>query len=765
MVVALERERMSAARLNSLSLLVSVVGLALAVPPGGASEAWGEGKGGTQAEEPRRSIEAVRTPLKPRIDGCLEDSVWQALTFQGNFVQREPWEGAAASERTEVGILYDDDNLYLGVKCYDSAPGRVVAREMLRDTQLDDDDNFEVVIDSYRDRRSGFYFVVNPHGARRDAVFSNEGRNFNAAWDGIWRCAAEINHLGWFAEVAIPWKTLRFAKQDTQVWGINFARTIRRKNEYVYWQPVPRDVGWVGLFRLSQAGTLHGLTRLQGGGAMDIKPYLAGGLQRDMQTGFSTLGKGAVGLDAKVLVSPNLVVDFTVNPDFAQVEADREQVNLTRFSLYLPEKRDFFLEGGDVFAFGSGRGHGGGNVELFYSRRIGLVQGTAIPILGGAKVVGKVKDYQVGALNVVTERSRTNDGEVVPATNFAVLRLRRDLMSRASLGVLLTSKQELDAAGYGHAFGFDGVFPLTDYFTVSGWFAGELDSHTEAPWHKALARRTAAELSARYHSDLWSFGGTFQDVGGAFDPAMGFVRRRDFRRSQLSVEYSPRPALPSVVRQFSYHADADWRTDHAGRLLDSSVGASFGLRFQNSARVRLGVEREYEWLPEDWEVRPGFLVPKGAYSGLDAHAEATSDRGRGLSGSVDVHVGDYYTGQSLQVGTGAEVTSIARVKLMLNYHHNFVSMAGKHFSTNTVGMRLFYFFSTELFCKVYIQWNDDRLSYEGRHRLISNFLLRWTYSPGSDLYLVVNDARLLGPSGHEISNRTVMLKVTRFLRT
>lgn len=761
----MKRVAMSRLRAKRKVWSLLIIGLSFGPLAGSAFAVFAEGKGANRAAEQYRVIDAVRTPVCPQIDGSLEDSVWQALPFQGDFVQREPAEGAPASEPTQVGILYDEENLYLGVKCYDSEPHRVVAREMLRDTQLDDDDNFEIVIDSYRDRRSGFYFVVNPHGAKRDAVFSNEGRNFNPAWDGIWRCRAQVNRLGWFAEIAIPWKTLRFARQDTQVWGINFARTIRRKNEYVYWQLVPRDVGWAGLFRLSHAGTLRGLAGLQGGGAVDLKPYVAGGLQRDAQTGFSTLRRQALGLDAKVLLSPNLVVDLTMNPDFAQVEADREQVNLTRFSLYFPEKRDFFLEGGDVFSFGSGRGRGGGNVELFYSRRIGLVQGTAIPILGGAKVVGKVGDYQVGALNVLTERTRLSDGQVVPPTNFAVLRLRRDLMSRASLGVLMTSMQEFGQAAYGHAFGVDGIFPLNDHLTVSGWLAGELGSDAEGPWHKALSRRTASEVNVRYASDLWSFGGGLQDVGGAFDPAMGFVRRRDFRRAQLHAEYSPRPANASLVRQFSYEVNADWRTDHTGLLLDSGLGASFGVRFQNSARLNLGLEREYEWLPEDWEVRPGFLVPRGAYSGYDAYVEANSDRGRGLSGSVDVHVGDYYTGRSLQVGTGAELTSIARVKVMLNYNHNLISMAEKQFRTNTVGMRLFYFFSTELYCKAYVQWNDDRLSYEGRHRLVSNFLVRWIYSSGSDLYVVVNDGRLIGPDGHEITNRAVLLKVTRFLRT
>ncbi|MBC7187100.1 MAG: carbohydrate binding family 9 domain-containing protein [Calditrichaeota bacterium] len=722
------------------------------------------GRGAARHDDFRRSIEATWAQVRPEIDGCLLDSAWQAVAFQGDFVQREPEEGAASSERTEVAVLYDAENLYLGVKCYDTEPERLVAREMLRDTQLDDDDNFEIVIDSYRDRRSGFYFVVNPRGAMRDAVFSNEGRNFNPAWDGIWKCRTQVNHLGWFAEIAIPWKTLRFARQDTQVWGINFARTIRRKNEYTYWQLVPRDIGWVGLFRLSEAGTLRGLAGLRGGGTWDIKPYVVGGIERDVNTSFATVRRGDLGLDAKMLVTPNIVVDLTVNPDFAQVEADREQVNLTRFSLYFPEKREFFLEGGDVFSFGSGRGPGGGNMELFYSRRIGLAGGSAIPIIGGAKLVGKIGNYQVGALNMVTRAKTLEDGELVPAANFSVLRVRRDLMSRASLGLLFTSKDELSTAAYGRSLGVDGFFPLSDYLTVSGWAAGEFGAG-DGRGYKALLRHTASELSVRYHSDLWSFGGGVQDVGAAFDPAMGFVRRRDFRRAQVSGEYSPRPRNATVIRQFSYRLGADWRTDHAGTLLDSGMDASFGVRFQNSAHLQLGVSREYEWLPEAWELRPGLVVPQGEYTGYEGFVEVTSDRGRSLSGSLDLHAGAYYTGRNVGLRAESEFTAIPQVKLALNYNHNYVSLDGGQFHTNTLGVRFFYFFSTELFFKAYVQWNDDRLNYGGKHRIVSNFLLRWIYSPGSDLYVVVNDGRLVGPGGQEITNRTVLLKATRFLRT
>jgi len=291
----------------------------------------------------KRTLTAVRIEKRIKIDGWLDDSVWKKANFQSHFLQREPYEGQPATEKTEVGVLYDSDNIYLGVKCFDSEPDKIIAREMRRDAVVDDDDYFEFILDTYHDQRSGYYFITNPHGSKREAQLANEGQSYNPSWDGVWICKAQITDEGWFLEIGIPLKTLRFPEEKDTVWGINFSRMIRRKNEHVYWQLIPRDMGHAGLFRLSEAGTLQGLTGLKMGGNLELIPYFLGGVENDQATDFNMNSLVDVGLDAKIAVTSTLALDLTVNTDFAQVEADEEQVNLTRFSLYYPEKREFFL--------------------------------------------------------------------------------------------------------------------------------------------------------------------------------------------------------------------------------------------------------------------------------------------------------------------------------------------------------------------------------------------------------------------------------------
>jgi hypothetical protein len=656
------------------------------------------------------------------------------------------------------------------MKCYDSEPDKIIAREMRRDAQVDDDDFVEIILDTYHDHRSGFYFITNPHGSRRDAKLANEGRNYNSSWDGIWECKTQINDKGWFVEIAIPWKTLRFAEQDSSIWGVNVGRMIRRKNEHVFWQLIPRDLGYGGLFRLSEAGNLHGLSDLKMGGNLELKPYFMGGLERDEVTAFATDRLTDVGLDVKVSVTANLALDLTANPDFAQVEADREQVNLSRFSLYYPEKREFFLEGAEVFSFGSSghRRFGGSDLELFYSRRIGLVSGQRARILGGMKLVGKIGEYHIGVMNMVTDQVTIEDEdelETIGSSNFSVIRFRRDILKRGSIGLMLLNKENLSNKNYNRTLGFDGYFPLNNYFTISGYLAATSDPEIgmTGQWLN-IDKNVAGNLNFNYNSDRWRASLSYTDIGANFNPEMGFIRRLDYRLVNTSLTYSPRPQNASFIRQFSYGLSGRYREDHNNIMLDNEVQGSFGIRFQSSARLYVNVERSVEFIDEDWEVREGYVVPKGSYPGMDYSLRFTTDQSRRLAGGLRLNYGDYYTGRSLRVGVGSSITNIPRLRMDIDYNHNYVEMSEGSFHTNTVGLRAFYFFSTELYLKTYIQLNDDRLRYEDREKVVSNVLLRWIYSPGSNLYLVYNDSRLIGPGHDEIKNRTVILKTTFFWR-
>jgi len=722
----------------------------------------------------KRYITAIRTETPLKIDGLLNDQAWRTAQFQGQFTQREPEEGAPASEKTEVGVLYDKKNLYIGVKCYDSEADKIIAREMRRDAIVDDDDYFELVLDTYHDHRTGYYFITNPHGVKREAVLANEGRDYNPAWDGVWLCKAKITDGGWFVEIAIPWKTLRFEEQGSSVWGINFARMIRRNNEHVYWQLIPRDFGrGAGLFRLSEAGSLHGIADAKMGGNLELRPYFLGGMENDQNTNFTTDRLGDIGLDAKVALTANLALDLTLNTDFAQVEADQEQVNLTRFSLYYPEKREFFLEGAELFSFGgTGRGRwhrGSSDMDLYYSRRLGLVDGHEARILGGAKMVGKIGKYQVGIMNILTDDvaiQEEDETTKVNSTNFTVVRFRRDILQRGTIGIMFLNKEELHSSYFNRSLGFDGHLPLSLYFTISGYLAAtfgpeETDNGQIINMNK---QNHAGKLSLGYNSDLWQASASYQGVGAHFNPEIGFIRRTDFRLSSASIEYSPRPKESSVIRQFSYQLEGSYRSDHENRMLDSAIEASFSIELQNSSRFSINIQRESEFIDYDWEVREGFLIPEGTYTGYMYSIGAESDKSRTIAGGIDIDYGSYYTGHQMRFSLNSTITRIRRLRMEVGYNHNYVDLPEGSFHTNTLGLRMIYFFSTELYLKAYVQWNDDKYYNAGKEKIVSDILLRWIYSPACNLYLVYNDGRLIGPENNEIINRTLMFKVTYFWR-
>ena len=722
----------------------------------------------------KRSVTAVRTETPLKVDGLLNDPAWQNALFQGQFTQREPDEGAPASEKTELGFLYNDNNLYIGIKCYDSEPGKIIAREMRRDAVVDDDDYFEFVLDTYHDHRSAYYFITNPHGVKREAKMANEGRDYNPAWDGVWSCKAKITEEGWFVEIAIPWKTLRFDEEGSSAWGFNCARMIRRKNEHVYWQHIPREFGrQAGIFRLSQAGSLHGIADAQMGGNLELMPYFLGGMENDSNTNFATDRMSDVGLDAEVALTANLALDLTINTDFAQVEADQEQVNLTRFSLYYPEKREFFLEGAEVFAFGGSGGsrwhHGGSDMDLFYSRRLGLVDGHEARILGGAKMVGKVGKYQVGLMNILTDDVTYREEDLsttVNGANFTVVRFRRDILQRATIGMMLLNKEVLHSSYFNRSLGVDGHFPLSLYFTVSGYLAATFgpEKTEDGQTIDRNKQNLAGKISLDYNSDLWRASLSHLDIGAQFNPEMGFIRRTDFRLSNASIEYAPRPKQSSVIRQFGYQLEGRYRSNHENRMLDNEIEASFSIEFQNSSRFSFNIQRQSEFIDYDWEVREGFLIPKGTYTGFMVSLNAQSDKSRAIAGGIDIDYGNYYSGHQMSFGLDSTITRIRRLRMELEFRHNNIRLPDGNFRTNTLGMRMFYFFSTDLYVKAYLQWNDDKYYNAGRERIVSDVLLRWIYRPACNLYVVYNDARLVGPGNTEIVNRTLMVKVTYFWR-
>ncbi|HDL19114.1 MAG TPA: hypothetical protein ENH29_08670, partial [Bacteroidetes bacterium] len=497
----------------------------------------------------QREMEAVQISKAPVIDGKLDDPVWQSVSFQNNFFQREPKEGEPATEKTEVAIIYDKNNLYIGARCFDSEPEKIIATEMRRDAFLYKDDYFSIIFDTFHDFRNAFYFTTNPFGLRRDGTISDEGKIQNSNWDGVWSCKTSIDNRGWFVEMAIPWQTLRFKEGSKTVWGANFVRRIQRKNEDDYWRLIPRDAGWFGRFRMSEAGIIYGFENLKMGGTFEFKPFTSGGIQHDNYTDFKTKKTGDAGLDMKINLTSTLTADLTYNTDFAQVESDQERINLTRFSLFFPEKREFFLEGAEIFTFGQTGGHSfrpdAGAIQLFYSRRIGLESGQLLPIIGGGRLNGKVGKYTLGVLSLQTEKTTIggyNPG-TVPNTNFNVFRLKRNFFSRSSAGIMLLNKRQSNGS-YNRSFGFDSNFPVSNRFSFFLNSAGTFSSG------ETNRNNFAGNTGFNYESDLWKYSANILDIQKDFNPEMGFIRRTDIRRTQGKASYSPRPSFSKAIRQF-----------------------------------------------------------------------------------------------------------------------------------------------------------------------------------------------------------------------
>src|SRR5438552_10821660 len=412
-----------------------------AIAPAGAARAQTHQHAAAENHRERYVIPAVRIDQAPRLDGVLDDQVWQKAAVIQEFTQQEPREGAPASERTEVRVLYDGRSLLIGVHAFDANPQGIVATEMRRDSdRLLDEDNFELIVDTFDDSRNGYMFVTTPLGAKLEQQISEEGEgnlrgtnsNVNRNWDGVWDAAARKTADGWTAEISIPTATLRFKDGEDQTWGVNFMRNIRRKNEQVFGAPIPKAYG---LTRVSLAGTLTGLRSLSQGLDLKFKPFLVTGVRHQQPATLSsrTSFLRDYGFDGRYGLTSGLNLDVTYNTDFAQVEVDQQQVNLTRFDLFFPEKRDFFLENAGMFTFGPAFNS---NLVPFFSRRIGLsAAGTPIPIVGGARVSGQLKRYDIGFLSMKTERL-----DATPSNNFVVGRLKRNLFRNSWVGTLVTNR-------------------------------------------------------------------------------------------------------------------------------------------------------------------------------------------------------------------------------------------------------------------------------------------------------------------------------------
>src|SRR2546426_1755881 len=510
------------------------------------------------------TIRAVRLTAPLRVDGRLDESVYAGVPSITDFIQVEPQEGAAATEKTEVWLTFDRDNVYVSFRCWDSHQERLVANEMRRDngTIWSGNGNVSFMFDTFYDRRNSFQFVVNPIGGRQDGQVTNE-RQWNGDWNAIWDAQVGRFEGGWTVEVAVPFKSLRYRPGQAQIWGFNAFRTSRWKNEISFLTRMPNALGQRGLLQASLAATVVGLEAPPGSKNLEIKPYAISDVTNDRNATpkISNAVSADFGFDTKYGLTQNLTADFTYNTDFAQVEADEQQVNLTRFSLLFPEKREFFLENQGTFSFGGAAVGGfmagaGDTPILFYSRRIGLNEDLnsvrQVPIEIGGRLTGRLRRYSLGLLNI-----QTNDEPISGArpTKFLVVRFKSDVLPRGSVGLLPTRRfVGQSSAGTNTVYGVDGTFAFFDNLAINTYWA---QTHTDG----LSGDDTSYRAQLDYAGDRYGVQLERLAVGDDFNPEIGFVRRHDMRRTFGRLRFSPRPRSIKSVRRFSGIGSMPYRED------------------------------------------------------------------------------------------------------------------------------------------------------------------------------------------------------------
>ena len=706
----------------------------------------------------RATIRAVRLVEGLTVDGALEEPVYRTVPAISDFTQTEPNAGEPASEKTDAWVFFDDDSVYVSVRCWESAPeSEWIVNEMRRDS-VDIVQNAMVVflLDTFYDRRNGIIFNINPAGGRMDGQITNES-GYNPDWNPIWNLQMGRFDGGWSFEAAIPFKSLRYRQGRNQVWGFQMHRSVRRKNELAYLTRMEPGLGRSAIFLVSQAATMVGLEVPESGRLFEVKPYLIGDLTSDRSASpiVSNQPGGNLGLDlVKYGVTQNLTADLTVNTDFAQVEADEQQVNLTRFSLFFPEKREFFLENQGLFAFGGAGTRGGGTTPiLFYSRQIGLNQGQEVPIDVGGRLTGRVGAFSVGVLDIQTDDAPE---AAAVSTNFSVVRIKRDVLRRSSIGALFARRSvSTRALGSNETYGLDGTFAFYDNLTIDTYWA---QTATSGLQEDDLSYRTQLD----YVGDRYGVQVERLVVGDNFNPEVGFLRRDDFERSFGSFRFSPRPRALAAVRKFSWEGRFDYITDRAGVLETRETQGQFGIEFENSDLFNATYTRSYEFLEQPFPIASDVTIPVGGYEFQDVQASFAFGQQRRLSGTFSAQHGSFFSGEKSSLSYSGRLELMPQLSMQPSLSFNRVALQEGRFSTQLVTVRTTYTMTPLMFVSGLVQYNSSNNS------LSTNIRLRWEYGPGSELFVVYNEDRDTDPfipdRTTELRNRAFVVKVNRLFR-
>lgn len=701
-------------------------------------------------------LKAALLAVPPTIDGVMDEATWNDAVPIDHFTQLETEEGKPATEPTEVRIGYDHENLYIGARCYDDEPDKIRATVMNRDGSLAYEDAVMVILDTFHDRQSGFLFMVNPLGAKYDATVRQEGEEINEDWDGLWRAAATRDDKGWTAEIAIPFRTLRFPREEVQTWGINVGRFVARKREEAYWKPMQRSYGFWARYKVSKFGEITGLEALERGSRYQIKPYILTGIRK--RPGGSQETVAEPGLDLKTHLTSDLVADVTLNTDFAETEADQQQVNLTRFKLFYPEKREFFLEGADLFYFGERpEPYKDPETIFFFSRRIGLTEdgNREIPLLGGTKITGRVGDIGVGLLSAVTGEETylaTSGARIIqPQTTYSVLRLKRSIFGDSTIGFMGLDK---DVGGDGtdnRGYGIDWELVQSENLKLGGFYA-----RTDTPGLDGADWAGSSDLwwdSRRARVRL-----AYTEIGEDFNPELGFITWTGVKKFRSNLTRVFWPESPKVRQWFAVHY-LDYVTDRDGSILSRLNNVEVSVLFADSSGLAFKAYDEREVLTEPFEIHPGVVIQPGEYDFQYGFFGFQTDYSKPVGGAGRLQFGKFYDG-SLTRAFGAVVLTPRPGWLgVLIAEHTDVNLSAGDFTTDLVTADFQLSLSPRFTTLSKVQWNkDDNL----RVRLI----LDWRYRPGSSLYLVYDETQdeigRFDPHARPVplNDRSLLLKLT-----
>ena len=703
---------------------------------------------------PINEYTAVFADKAPRIDGYLDDEIWSTISPITTFTQVWPNDGSPATEKTEVRIAYDRDYLYFAFKFHDKNPELIRAKNLERGGRNDRDDNSYIALDTYLDGRNAYLFEMNALGTQDDATITDEGLTIeDFSWDAIFTSETVIDDEGWSMEVSIPFRQLRFPEGDDLEFGLMLSRTINRKNERVLWPAIGLEYGNFGaLAAVSQYGTLKGLKNIRRGKNIEIKPYVITGAQEvrpDLANKATDIDYTKdFGLDLKYGISSNLTLDMTVNTDFAQVESDNVQLNLSRFSLFFPEKREFFLERSGLFGHGNLR-----STQTFFSRRIGLSN----EILAGARMTGQIGRFSVGALNIETG-DEMSDFLGSNSANNTVARVRTKILSRATVGGIFTNLEQ--ANSYNRALGADAQYRFGSASQFNAWFTNVWDSNR-------LMNDAAGHASLRLQNDLYSGEFSYTNIGKNYNPALGFVRRTDMREYYTRASYSPKVNWESLksINRLNFAGLYDYIEGQNGNIQSSSIEFETSIEFRRRDNISFEIDQQFERLDVPFAIRPTAIIPAGDYTFSTFGISGGTDSSRRLFGNARFSTGEFFHGNRTDFGGGFGFRQSQHLTLEGSVNHSTIDLpiTDGEFDATTVSLSILGAVNRKLFARTLIQY--DNFSRD----LQANFRVDWIHTPGSDLFFVYNTSHhfieanenVFDPRRNSIMNNQVaILKLT-----